>query len=69
MPRTSDPQEPLVQRPAKQLVIGLVLLVVGVVLAVSMVRSKATVSAGVGFAMAIAGIVLVGNAVLLRSRR
>ena len=61
-------RDPLVARPRKQLVAGLLLLVVGATIAFVAVRSDATVASGPGYAMAVVGLVLVVNSFVLRRR-
>jgi hypothetical protein len=63
--RTKDP---LVARPRMQLRAGVILLLVGAVIAAVAVRNDATVAAGPGYAIAVVGLILIGNSFLLRRR-
>jgi hypothetical protein len=61
--------DPLLVRPRKQSAVGAVLLVVGCALAVLIVEAGLNVLAGVGLVIAVCGIVLIVNGMLLERRQ
>lgn len=61
---TTDDQAGLV-RPKRQILIGLVLLLVGSVLGAALIEAGANVLAGPGLVVAVAGLVILGNGALL----
>ena len=55
--------------PKRQLVLGIVLLVIGVAAAIGLFTAGTTVAGGVGIVVAVCGLVLVGNFLFLKGRR
>jgi hypothetical protein len=59
---------PLMVRARKQLLVGVVLLVIGLAFATGVVLGRGTVAAGVGYAIGIAGLILVINSAVARRK-
>ena len=55
--------------PKRQLVLGIVLLVIGVAAAIGLFAAGTTVAVGVGILIAVWGLVLIGNFLFLKGRR
>ncbi len=60
--------DPLMVRSRNQLLTGVVLLVVGIVLATGLVLGEATVAAGIGYAIGIVGLILIVNSAVAKRR-